>query len=85
MADVDAGRTSGGFSGCDLLVAGGFGLEARIDGVEVAGEQRAQVSIGRRVRVLEEQLLRGDAAGGVDGDGDAGRVPGGQRGGDVRE
>lgn len=84
-ADVDAGRARRRFGSRDLLVAGGLGLGPGVDGVEVAGEQRPQVGVRGRVRVLEEQLLRGDAAGGVDGDGDAGGVPGGQRRGDVRE
>jgi hypothetical protein len=69
----------------DLLIASGLRLGAGVDGVEVAAEQRAQVGVGQRVGVLEEQLLGGDAAGRVDGDGDAGGVPGGQARGDVRE
>jgi len=64
----------------DLPIARAVGLGPRVHGVKVSGEKRAQVAVGG---VLEEQLLCGHGAGGVDDDGEGGAVEGAQYGRDV--
>lgn len=63
LGGPETGRPCNCVRRADLLVASGVGLGPRVDGVEIAREERAQVGRGRGVRVLEEQLLGGDAAG----------------------